>query len=82
MTMLRCGQQIRLTQTDIARFTKITGIEPVDIRTLIDLDRYIADCKRAYWGTSKDTQFLHYLIDRERGLCIHGRSDNGMSPRQ
>lgn len=71
--MIRLDNQIRLTQTDIERFTKITGFAPVGIKTLGDLDHYIAQCKRHYRGVSNDTQFLHWLIDRERGLCIGGR---------
>jgi len=54
-------------------FTKITGIEPVDIKTFADLDDYIAQCKRHFWGVSQETKFLHWLIDRERGLCMGGR---------
>jgi len=71
--MIRLGNNIRLTRTDVERFTKITGFMPEDISTLDDLDHYIARCKRHYWGYSNDTKFLHYLIDRERGLCINGR---------
>ncbi len=63
--MIRLGSQIRLTRREVERFRKITDIEPVDIRTLDDLDAYIARCKAHYWGVSKDTQFLHWLIDRE-----------------
>ncbi len=71
--MIRFGNSIRLTRTDVERFTKITGFAPEGIRTVDDLDRYIAQCKHYYWGSSNDTQFLHWLIDRERGLCINGR---------
>jgi hypothetical protein len=71
--MIRCGNQIRLTRTDVERFTKITGFVPAQIKTLDDLDSYIRRCKQHYWGISNDTQFLHWLIDRERGYCINGR---------
>lgn len=67
--MIRFGPQIRLTRREVERFRKITDIEPVDIRTLDDLDAYIARCKAHYWGVSKDTQFLHWLIDREYAQC-------------
>ena len=67
--MIRLGSQIRLTRREVERFRKITDIEPVDIRTLDDLDAYIARCKAHYWGVSKDTQFLHWLIDREYAQC-------------
>ena len=67
--MIRLGSQIRLTHREVERFRKITGIEPVDIRTPDDLDAYIAHCKTHYWGVSKETQFLHWLIDREYAQC-------------
>ena len=67
--MIRLGSQIRLTRREVERFWKITDIEPVDIRTLDDLEAYIARCKAHYWGVSKDTQFLHWLIDREYAEC-------------
>ena len=67
--MIRLGCHIRLTRREIERFTKITAIEPVDIRTLGDLDAYVARCKAHYWGVSRATQFLHWLIDREYRQC-------------
>lgn len=63
--MIRLGHQIRLTRKEVERFTKITAIEPADVRTLADLEAYIARCKAHYWGASRETQFLHWLIDRE-----------------
>lgn len=71
--MIRLGNHIRLTHTDIARFTTITGFAPVDVTTLDDLDAYIRRCKRHYWGVSKETRFLHWLIDRERARCCGGK---------
>lgn len=68
-TMIRLGSHVRLTRREIERFTKITAIEPVGIRTLDDLDAYIDRCKAHYWGTSRETQFLHWLIDREYHQC-------------
>ena len=67
--MIRLGSQIRLTRREVERFRKITDIEPVDIRTLDDLENYIARCKAHYWGVSEETQFLHWLIDREYARC-------------
>jgi len=67
--MLRLGQQIRLTRREVERFTQITAIEPVGIRSLGDLDAYVARCKAYYWGVSRDTQFLHWLIDGEVRKC-------------
>lgn len=68
--MLRLGNHIRLTSDEVARFTTITGFVPVDVRTLDDLDSYIVECKRYYWGVSRDTRYLHWLIDRERARCL------------
>lgn len=63
--MLSLGQQIRLTPREVERFTEITGFTPVNVKSLDDLAKYVAECKRYYWGTSDDTKFLHYLIDME-----------------
>ena len=67
--MIHLGHQIRLTRREVERFTKITAIEPVGVRTLADLEAYIAHCKAHYWGASRETQFLHWLIDREMETC-------------
>lgn len=68
--MIHLGNHIRLTRKEIERFTKITGFEPKDVKTLDDLDAYIKQCKKYYWGVSKETQFLHWLMDRERQRCL------------
>jgi len=67
--MIRLGNHIRLTRNEIERFTKITGFAPVAVKTLGDLDAYIGQCKQHYWGVSKETQFLHWLMDCERTRC-------------
>lgn len=68
-TMIRLGSQIRLSRREVERFLKITDIEPVGVRTIDDLEAYIARCKAHYWGVSKETRFLHWLIDREAAQC-------------
>ncbi|MGJ9418771.1 hypothetical protein ACHAC9_13535 [Massilia sp. CMS3.1] len=68
--MIRLGKNIRLTRREVERFTMITGFVPAHVRTFDDLDAYIGQCKRHYWGVSTDTKFLHWLIDRERSLCV------------
>ena len=67
--MIRLGSHVRLSGREIERFTKITAIEPEGIRTLADLDAYVARCKAHYWGVSRETRFLHWLIDREYHKC-------------
>lgn len=67
--MLCLGQQIRLTRAEVARFTRLTDIVPTGIRSVQDLDGYIARCKVHYWGVSQQTRFLHWLIDREYRRC-------------
>lgn len=69
LTMIRLGSQIRLSRREVERFLKITDIEPVGIRTIDDLEAYIARCKAHYWGVSTETRFLHWLIDREAAQC-------------
>ena len=68
--MIRLGSQIRLTQKEIEYFRWLTDIEPSGIRTLADLDAYVAKCKAHYWGVSQDTQFLHWMIDQEVARCL------------
>ena len=67
--MIHLDSKIRLTRREVERFRKITGIEPANIRTLVDLENYITRCKAHYWGVSEDTQFLHWLIEREYAQC-------------
>ena len=68
--MIRLGSRIRLTRREVERFRRITDIEPVGIQTPSDLRAYVERCKAHYWGVSKDTQFLHWLIDREVERCL------------
>lgn len=70
MTMIRLNDQIRLTRKEREVFTKITDIEPVDVRTMADLNAYVAVCKAHFWGVSEQTQFIHWLIDREYRQCL------------
>lgn len=67
--MIRLGHQIRLTRSEVERFTKITTIEPEGVHTFADLEAYVARCKAHFWGTSRETRFLHWLIDREADAC-------------
>ncbi|WP_406625301.1 hypothetical protein [Acidovorax sp. SDU_ACID1] len=68
--MIRLGSQIRLTRSEIERLQWLTAIEPVGIRTVADLQNYVARCKAHYWGSSLDTQFLHWMIDKEVALWL------------
>lgn len=68
--MLRLGSSIRLTRAEHARFLQLTDIAPDGVKTPADLGRYVAQCKAHYWGHSQDTQFLHWLIDREVARCL------------
>ncbi|GAB2856265.1 hypothetical protein GCM10027277_26090 [Pseudoduganella ginsengisoli] len=68
--MLRLGTHIRLTVREIEHLIFITDIEPGEIRTMDDLERYISKCKRHYWGTSRDTRELHRLIDEAYHRCL------------
>ncbi len=77
--MIRLGQQIRLTAREVERFTEITGFTPVHVKSLDDLADYIAECKKYYWGTSDETRFLHYLIDRELQAVLAGRTSEKAS---
>jgi hypothetical protein len=63
--MLRGAKTMRLTRCEWARWVKITGFEPADVRSEDDLRRFVLRCKQYFWGTSEDTRFLHFLIDAE-----------------
>jgi hypothetical protein len=63
--MLRGASTLRLTRRELARWAKITGFMPIDVRSEADLTRFALRCKRHFWGTSEDTRFLHFLIDEE-----------------
>lgn len=68
--MLRLNESIRLTPRDITRWIKLTGFAPLDVRRLDQLDAYIDRCKAYYWGTSRETRYLHWLMDREREIQL------------
>jgi hypothetical protein len=63
--MLRGTKTLRLTQRELDRWIRITGFDPSDVRNEADLRNYAHRCKRHFWGTSRDTQFVHFLIDEE-----------------
>jgi hypothetical protein len=75
--MLRGTHSVRLTRREVERLTRITGFEPIDVRTLDDLGRYVEACKRHYWGVSDDTRYLHWLIDHEVAGCFGQSMDSG-----
>jgi hypothetical protein len=68
--MIRLGNQLRLTCREAERFTRITGIEPVGVKSLDDLDDYIGRCKDYYQGASHEARFLRWLLDEERSRCL------------
>ena len=72
--MLQCDESARLTRPEVKRWSRITGFEPVGIRTVDDLCRYVARCKQHYWGTSDETRFLHWLMDDEVSRCVGGQA--------
>ena len=68
--MIRHRNQLRLTGREVERFTRITGIEPVGVKSLDDLDDYIGRCKDHYQGASHEARFLRWLLDEERSRCL------------
>jgi hypothetical protein len=68
--MLQTANSARLTRPELERWSRITGFEPVGVRTVDDLRRYVARCKQHYWGASDETRFLHWLIDEEVTRCV------------
>ncbi|MEW6705774.1 MAG: hypothetical protein AB1430_13090 [Pseudomonadota bacterium] len=70
--MLRGTSTLRLTRRELARWTKITGFTPANVRSEADLARFALRCKRHFWGTSEDTRFVHFLIDEELERNLSG----------
>ena len=70
--MIRDDGKLRLSTRDLRRWARITGFEPVGIRCVADLAAYVQVCKAHYWGTSKETRFIHWLIDEEFRRCVGG----------
>lgn len=70
--MFRGDGKLRLSTRDLRRWTRITGFEPVGIRYVADLAAYVKVCKAHYWGASKETRFIHSLIDEEFRRCVGG----------
>jgi hypothetical protein len=68
--MLRLGNHLRLTNREVERFTRITGIEPVGVKSLDDLEHYIRQCKAYYRGGSEEARFLRWLLDEECSRCL------------
>ncbi|RUP27336.1 MAG: hypothetical protein EKK45_14550 [Curvibacter sp.] len=68
--MLRLNDRIRLTRRENEAFKEITNFDPGDIRTLADLDAYVAWCKAYYKGNSRDSFFLRSLIDDCYTACF------------
>lgn len=68
--MIRLGQQVRLTRKEAENFAEITGFLPDGVRTIADLDAYVAKCKQHYKGKSRETRFLHWLLDQEKLRCL------------
>lgn len=68
--MLRLGNHLRLTSREVERFTRITGIEPVGVKSRDDLEDYIRQCKDYYQGASEEARFLRWLLDEERSRCL------------
>jgi hypothetical protein len=63
--VLRGTRTLRLTRRESDRWVKVTGFEPAAVRSEADLRQFVERCKCHFWGTSKDTRFLHFLIDEE-----------------
>lgn len=68
--VLRCDESVRLTRPEEQRGARITGFQPVGIRTVNDLRRYVMRCKKLYRGTSDENCLLHWLIDQEIMRCV------------
>lgn len=69
---MRLQSHIRLTRPEMSRWVRITGFEPVGIRTIQDFERYVGSCKQYYAGACEESQIMSWLIDEEAKRCLHG----------
>ena len=61
--MIRCGNQIRLHQSDIDWFYKVTGSVPSGIRTVDDLNKFV-DCHIPnFGGHTPESELLKILLE-------------------
>lgn len=79
--MFRDDGKLRLSTRDLRRWARITGFEPVGIRCVADLAAYVQVCKAHYCGTSKETRFIHWLIDEEFRRYIGGDGNGARDAR-
>lgn len=78
--MIRYGKRLVLSDLDMRRWTRITGFEPIAIRTWEDLETYVRDCKRYYDEPSDDAALLCWLMDLE--LERYGAKPASKRPRR
>ncbi len=60
--MIRCGNQIRLHQSDIDWFYKVTGSIPSCIRTVDDLNSFVDSHLPIFSECSPESEFLKMLL--------------------
>lgn len=63
--MLRHGERLILSGQDIRRWERITGLRPIGVRSMPDLQAYVARCKQRHAGVANDAAFIRWLIDIE-----------------
>lgn len=62
---IRFGERVRLAPGDRRRLKKLIDHDPGDIRTFAQLRELMLRHRRRYPGVSRETQFLHWLMDQE-----------------
>jgi hypothetical protein len=60
--MIRCGNQIRLHQSDIDWFYEVTGSIPSGIRTVDDLNKFVDFHIPNFSGCTPESELLKILL--------------------
>lgn len=68
--MVRVESPLRLTRREVERFTRITGMEPVGVKSLDDLYDSSCRCEDYCRGAPREARFLRWVLDQERSRCL------------
>lgn len=63
--MLRQGERLTLSELDLRRWERITGLRPTGVRSMSALRSFVDKCKQRHAGLANDAAFIRWLIDIE-----------------
>lgn len=63
--MLRHGERLTLSELDLRRWERISGLRPTGVRSMSALQAYVEKCKQRHAGFANDAAFIRWLIEIE-----------------